>query len=82
MINKFTSGALRKLPDQTVYGMNELRQEVAAARSSLRITSDDGKNVIIIGNQPIDPSTKKPYDFGIKKYEIKGDRLELQEVIC
>ena len=50
MINKFTSGALRKLPDQTVYGMNELRQEVAAARSSIRITSDDGKNVIIIGN--------------------------------
>ena len=77
MINKFTSGALRKLPDQTVYGMNELRQEVAAARSSLRITSDDGKNVIIIGNQPIDPATRKAYPFGIRKYAVKGDRLEL-----
>lgn len=82
MIQKFTSGSLRHLPDQTVYGMNELRQEMAAAKSSLRVTSEDGKDVIIIGNQPIDPSTKKPYAFGIKKYAIKGDRLELTEVIC
>lgn len=82
MISKFTSSAMRRAPDQTSYGLNQLRQEVAAAKASLRITSEDGKNVIILGNQPIDPSTKKPYAFGIKKYEIKGDRLELQEVIC
>lgn len=82
MISKFTSHGMRHSPDQTAYGLNELRQEVAAARSSLRIVSKDGKDVIIIGNQPIDPSTKKPYDFGIKKYEIKGDRLELEETIC
>ena len=82
MIDKFTSSALRRAPDQTVFGMNQLRQEVAAARSSLRITSEDGKDVIILGNQPIDPSTKKPYAFGIKKYKIKGDRLELEDIIC
>lgn len=77
MIDKFTSGALRKAPDQTVYGMNELRQQVAAARSSLRVTSEDGSVIIVIGNQPIDPATRKPYPFGIRKYAVKGDRLEL-----
>lgn len=82
MISKFTSHGMRKAPDQTVFGMNELRQQMAAARSSLRLVSEDGKDVIILGNQPIDPSTKKPYAFGIKKYAIKGDRLELTEVIC
>lgn len=82
MISKFTSHGMRHSPDQTVYGMNELRQQMAAARSSLRLVSEDGKDVIILGNQPIDPSTKRPYAFGIKKYAIKGDRLELTEVIC
>lgn len=77
MISKFTSHGMRKAPDQMVYGLNELRQEVAAARSSLRIVSEDGKNVIIIGNQPIDPTTKRPYAFGINRYAVKGDRLEL-----
>lgn len=82
MISRFTPGGMRRTPDQTAYGLNELRQEVVAARSSLRITSEDGKNVIIIGRQPIDPSTKKPYPFGIRKYLVKGDRLEVEEVIC
>lgn len=77
MIQKFTSNALRKAPDQTIYGLNELRQQVASTRSTIRVTSSDGKSVIIIGNQPIDPTTKKPYGFGIKRYAVKGDRLEL-----
>ena len=77
MISKFTSNALRKAPDQTVYGFNQLRQEVASARSTIRITSEDGKTVIIMGRQPIDPATRKPYPFGIRKYAVKGDRLEL-----
>ena len=77
MISKFTSHGMRHSPDQTAYGLNELRQEVAAARASLRIVSKDGKDVIIIGNQPINPTTKKPYPFGINRYAVKGDRLEL-----
>lgn len=76
MINKFTSNALRRAPDQTVFGMNELRQQIAAAQSSLRITSEDGSVIIVIGNQPIDPTTRKPYPFGVRKYAVKGDRLE------
>ena len=82
MIQKFTSSGMRKAPDQTSFQLNELRRQMESNRGSIRVVSEDGKNVIILGNQPIDPSTKKPYAFGIKKYKIKGDRLELQEVIC
>ena len=32
-------------------------------------------------NQPIDPTTKKPYAFGINRYAVKGDRLELIGVV-
>lgn len=30
-----------------------------------------------IESKPINPATKKPYGFGIRKYAVKGDRLEL-----
>lgn len=76
MIEKFTSNGLRHSPDQTVYRMNEIRQKMESNRGSIRVVSEDGKNVIIIGNQPIDPTTKKPYPFGIRRYAVKGDRLE------
>ena len=77
MISKFTSSNLRHAPDQTVYGLNELRQRMEEARTSIRLISEDGKSVIIMGRQPIDPTTKKPYPFGIRRYAVKGDRLEL-----
>lgn len=77
MIQKFTSGGMRRAPDQTTFRLNEMRQQMEAARSSIRLTSSDGKNVIIMGEQPIDPATGKPYSFGIRKYAVKGDRLEL-----
>lgn len=77
MIQKFTSGALRRLPDQTVFGFNQLKNGLVAMRSTITVVDNDGKNVIIIGNQPIDPATRKPYPFGIRKYAVKGDRLEL-----
>lgn len=67
---------LRKRPDQTSYQLNNMISELSMMRKSLRIMSDDRKNVIIIGNQPVNPSTGKPYSFGIHTYEIKGDRLE------
>lgn len=75
MIEKFTSGALRRTPDQTVFGLNEIRSEVSAIQHSLRIVSEDGSVIIVIGNQPIDPATKKPYGFGVRRYLVKGDRL-------
>lgn len=77
MIQKFTSSGMRKAPDQTSFQLNELRQQMESNRGSIRVVSEDGKNVIIIGNQPINPTTKKPYNYGINRYAVKGDRLEL-----
>lgn len=77
MIDRFTSRAMRRAPDQTVYGLNQLAQDIKGMKSSLRILSEDGSVIIVIGNQPMDPATKKPYGFGIKMYKKKGDTLEL-----
>lgn len=72
----FTSYKLKHRPDQTVYDLNQISSLLQDMRRSIRIVSDDNKNVIIIGNQPVNPATGKPYSFGIHTYEIKGDRLE------
>lgn len=78
MIQKFTSNGMRQAPDQTTFRLNEIRQKMEGWRSSIRLTSADGKNVIIIGEQTtINPTTGKPYPFGIYSYAVKGDRLEL-----
>lgn len=76
MIDKFTSKAIRRAPDQTVYGLNQIAQDIKGIKSSLRILSEDGSVIIIAGNQPLNPTTRKPYDFGVWKYAVKGDRLE------
>ena len=75
MIDKFTSSALRCSPDQHTYGLNQLAQDIKGIKSSLRILSEDGSAIIVIGNQPMDPATKKPYGFGVRRYLVKGDRL-------
>ena len=77
MIQKFTSNGMRQAPDQTVFRLNEMRKNLSRSRSTIAVVSKDGKNVIIIGEQPINPTTKKPYPFGINRYAVKGDRLEL-----
>lgn len=76
MISPFTSWALSHRPDQTVDALNEMLEQIIEMKSQLRIVSKDKKNVIIIGNQPVNPQTGRPYSFGIHTYEIKGDRLE------
>lgn len=72
----FDSYMLRYRPDQTVDQLNEMLGQLEAMHSSLRIVSNDKKNVIIIGNQPVNPSTGEPYSFGIHTYQLLGDRLE------
>lgn len=67
---------LRARPDQTSAELNEMLDRLNALQSSIRVVSKDKKNVIIIGEQPIDQATGRPYSFGIHTYEIKGDRLE------
>lgn len=75
MIDRFTSSAMRRIPDQHTYGLNQMAQDIKEIKSSLRILSEDGSAIIVIGNQPMDPATKKPYGFGVRRYLVKGDRL-------
>lgn len=72
----FNSYDLKHRPDQTVHSLNELLEQLSSMRNSIRVISNDKKNVIIIGNQPINPNTGKPYSFGIHTYRVLGDRLE------
>ena len=67
---------LRGRPDQTSALLNEMLNRLGSLEHSIRVVSKDKKNVIIIGEQPVNPNTGLPYSFGIHTYEIKGDRLE------
>lgn len=67
---RLTSNMFKYRPDQTVETINEMLDRLDGLASSIRIVSNDKKNVIIIGNQPVNPSTGKPYSFGIHTYQI------------
>lgn len=73
---RFDPFTLRARPDQTAYTLNEILDHLNELHHSIKVMSDDKKNVIIIGNQPINPDTGKPYSFGIHTYRVLGDRLE------
>ena len=72
----FDAFMLRGRPDQTSALLNEMLDRLNSLEHSIRVVSKDKKNVIIIGEQPVNPSTGLPYSFGIHTYRIKGDRLE------
>ena len=72
----FDAFMLRGRPDQTSALLNEMLDRLDSLEHSIRVVSKDKKNVIIIGEQPVNPSTGLPYSFGIHTYRIKGDRLE------
>lgn len=72
----FDSWMLKHRPDQTVDQLNQMQDQLALMQSSIRLVSKDKKNVIIVGEQPVNPSTGKPYSFGIHTYKLLGDRLE------
>ncbi len=73
---EFTPFMLHGRPDQTAYQLNVILDRLDDMRNSIVLKSKDGENVIIIGEQPIDPSTGRPYSFGIHTYRVFGDRLE------
>lgn len=75
-MRRLTSNMFKYRPDQTIYALNELLDRIDGMQNSIRVISEDRKNVIIIGNQPINPNTGKPYSFGIHTYRVLGDRLE------
>lgn len=72
----FDSYMLRNRPDQTVDQLNEMQELLARMQNTIRVVSKDRKFVMIIGEQPVNPSTGQPYSFGIHTYQILGDRLE------
>ena len=67
---------LRYRPDQTAQTLNGIVSRLDSLESSIMVVSKDKKQAIVIGNQPTNPETGKPYEFGIRTYRIKGDRLE------
>ena len=71
----FDAFTLRNRPDQTAQYLNEMLARLDTMQNTIRILSKDRKSVIIIGEQPVNPSTGEPYSFGIHTYQILGDRL-------
>lgn len=77
---RFTPFMLRGRPDQTVRELNKMQDKLNTLNHTIRVMSSDNKWCIIIGEgQGTDPSTGKPYPFGIYKYKVKGDRLEMEK---
>lgn len=67
----FSSFEAKRRPDQQTYKLNAMRQNMMSQQYQLVINSSDGKQKIIIGNQP-KPNEGK---FGIYLYAVAGDRL-------
>lgn len=73
-----TPDMLKKRPDQVAYQLNVILDELDDMKRSIVLKSEDGSVIIIGEGHPIDPNTNKPYPFGIRKYIVRGDRLELE----
>ena len=71
-----TSDMLKKRPDQTAYQLNVILDKLETMERSIVLKSEDGSVIMVLGVQPIDPTTNKPYSFGIHQYRVLGDRLE------
>lgn len=67
----FSSYEAKRRPDQQTYKLNQMRQQLMTQKYQLVVNSADGKQKIIIGQQP------KPYEklFGIFAYKVEGDKL-------
>lgn len=68
----FNSWEAKRRPDQHSYKLNSMRQSLMTMQYQLVVNSQDGKQKLVIGQQP------KPNEgqFGIFLYNVKGDRLE------
>lgn len=71
-----TPDMLKKRPDQVAYQLNVILDELDDMKRSIVLKSEDGSVIMILGQQPINPATNKPYPFGIHQYRVLGDRLE------
>lgn len=73
---EFTPFMLHGRPDQTAYQLNVILDQLDSMRESIVLKSKDDNVIMVLGNQPIDQSTGKPFSFGIHTYRTLGDRLE------
>lgn len=73
----FTPRGFKYTPDQTSFELNLMMNQLKMMQSCIKVMSEDKHNVIIIGNQPVNPQTGKAYPFGIHTYKVLGDRLEI-----
>lgn len=65
-------------PEQHIKKLNDFQRQSQTQESSDWKFNIDGSQVIVIGMQP-EPSP--PGTFGIRLYDIFGDRLELVTVV-
>lgn len=74
----FSAYEAKRRPDQQTYKLNAMRQNMMTQQYQLVVNSSDGKQKVIIGQQP-KPNVGK---FGIYKYEVRGDQLvELEHIM-
>lgn len=71
-MQNFNSYDLKRRPDQAMYQLNQLLGRMQTQQFQLVVQSTDGKQQIVIGQQP-KPNNGK---FGVYLYNVKGDRLE------
>ena len=71
-----TSEMFKKRPDQTAYQINVILDKLDEMGHSIVLKSEDGSVIMVLGVQPMNPATRRPYPFGIHQYRVKGDRLE------
>ena len=67
----FSSFEAKRRPDQHASKLNSMRQQMQSQQYQLVVRSQDGNTIIVVGQQP------KPNhgQFGIVKYQVKGDSL-------
>lgn len=73
---EFTPFTLKGRPEQTAYQLNVMLEKLEQMESSIVLKSKGDNVIMVLGEQPINPATNKPWPFGIHTYRKLGDRLE------
>lgn len=68
----------KRRPEQHIKKLNDWAKRQNAEETSKWFFNQDNSQVIVIGTQP-EPSD--PGEFGIRLYNVFGDRLELVTVV-
>lgn len=68
----------KRMPEQHVKKLNDLAKRRSAEDTSNWQFNEDNSQVIVVGMQP---APSDPGTFGIRLYNVFGDRLELVTVV-